>query len=207
MVQYTGDLKWSTTTSTPEPIAARRNSDAIPEMVTLRLELAQGEDMEDQTFVQLQQEGATAEFDMNVDMTKIINSGANIYTLVGTDRIQTAGNVLPFEETTVAVGVDIATAGEYTFRMPDGTEGMVVELIDYETNTTTNLLLDDYTVNLPTGSNETRFALSIKPEKTATSIESTTTPSDSNIRKFIIDGKLYLQKDGMLYDAQGKLMR
>ena len=207
MVQYTGDLIWSTTTSTPEPIAARRISDASPEMVTLRLELAQGEDMEDQTFVQLQQEGATAEFDMNVDMTKIINSGANIYTLVGTDRIQTAGNVLPFEETTVAVGVDIATAGEYTFRMPDGTEGMVVELIDYEANTTTNLLLDDYTVNLPAGSNETRFALSLKPEKTATSIESTTTPSDSNIRKFIIDGKLYLQKDGMLYDAQGKLVR
>ena len=207
MVQYEGDLIWSTTTSTPEPIAARRNSDAIPEMVTLRLELAQGEDMEDQTFVQLQQEGATAEFDMNVDMTKIINSGANIYTLTDSLKIQTAGNVLPFEETTVAVGVDIATAGEYTFRMPDGTEGMVVELIDYETNTTTNLLLDDYTVNLPTGSNETRFALSIKPEKTATSIESTTTPSDSNIRKFIIDGKLYLQKDGMLYDAQGHIVR
>ena len=207
MVQYTGDLIWSTTTSTPEPIAARRNSDAIPEMVTLRLELAQGEDMEDQTFVQLQQEGATAEFDLNVDMTKIINAGANIYTLTDSLKIQVAGNVLPFEETTVQVGVEIAAEGEYTFRMPDGTENMVVELIDYEANITTNLLLDDYTVNLPAGSNETRFALSLKPEKTATSIESTTAPSDSNIRKFIIDGKLYLQKDGMLYDAQGKLVR
>ena len=210
MVQFAGTINWSTTPPevSPAELAARRHSDDQPEKVVLRLELAQGEEVADRTFVQLQQEGATANFDLSLDLTKIVNIGvSNIYTLTDSLKIQTAGNVLPFEETTVAVGVDIATAGEYTFRMPDGTEGMVVELIDYETNTTTNLLLDDYTVNLPTGSNETRFALSLKPEKTATSIESTTTPSDSNIRKFIIDGKLYLQKDGMLYDAQGHIVR
>ena len=213
MVQFAGTIDWTSSTvvgATPtEPkLAARRYSDEQAEKLTLRLELAQADKKVDQTFVQLQEEGATANFDLSLDLTKIVNIGvSNIYTLTDSLKIQTAGNVLPFEETTVAVGVDIATAGEYTFRMPDGTEGMVVELIDYEANTTTNLLLDDYTVNLPTGSNETRFALSIKPEKTATSIESTTTPSDSNIRKFIIDGKLYLQKDGMLYDAQGHIVR
>ena len=209
MVQFAGNIDWSTQALAPTPaeLAARRNSDVKPEKVVLRLELAQGQEVADRTFIQLQQEGATADFDLSLDLSKIINAGSNIYTIVGEDRTPAAGNVLPFEETTVAVGVDIATAGEYTFRMPDGTEGMVVELIDYETNTTTNLLLNDYTVNLPAGSNETRFALSLKPEKAATSIESTTTPSDSNTRKFIIDGKLYLQKDGMLYDAQGKLVR
>ena len=212
MVQFAGTINWmsKTISNTPEAekLAAHSYSDDLPEKVVLRLELAQGEEVADRTFVQLQQEGATANFDLSLDLTKIVNIGvSNIYTLTDSLKIQTAGNVLPFEETTVAVGVDIATAGEYTFRMPDGTEGMVVELIDYETNTTTNLLLDDYTVNLPTGSNETRFALNLKPEKTATSIENTTTPSDSNIRKFIIDGKLYLQKDGMLYDAQGRCVQ
>ena len=69
------------------------------------------------------------------------------------------------EEAVVPVGVDIATAGEYTFRMPDGTEGMVVELIDYELETKTNLLLFDYTVTLPKGTNEGRFALHIQPSK------------------------------------------
>ena len=213
MVQFAGTIDWTSSkvigaTPTEPKLAARRYSDDQPEKVVLRLELAQGEEVADRTFVQMQQEGATANFDLSLDLTKIVNIGvSNIYTLTDSLKIQTAGNVLPFEETTVAVGVDIATAGEYTFRMPDGTEGMVVELIDYETNTTTNLLLDDYTVNLPAGSNETRFALSLKPEKTATSIESTTTPSDSNIRKFIIDGKLYMQKDGMLYDAQGHIVR
>jgi hypothetical protein len=213
MVQFAGNINWKSKTVSgvqpqPKELAARRNSDSQAEKLTLRLELAQADKKVDQTFVQLQEEGATANFDLSLDLTKIVNIGvSNIYTLTDSLKIQTAGNVLPFEETTVAVGVDIATAGEYTFRMPDGTEGMVVELIDYETNTTTNLLLDNYTVNLPAGSNEIRFALSLKPEKTATSIESTTTPSDSNIRKFIIDGKLYLQKDGMLYDAQGHIVR
>ena len=215
MVQFAGTIDWTSSTvvgATPtEPeLAARRYSDEQPEKVVLRLELAQGEEIADRTFVQMQQEGATANFDLSLDLTKIMNIGvSNIYTLTDSLKIQTAGNVLPFEETTVAVGVDIATAGEYTFRMPDGTEGMVVELIDYEANTTTNLLLDDYTVNLPTGSNETRFALSIKPEKTATNVGNIggTMNDSQGVRKFIIDGKLYLQKDGMLYDAQGHIVR
>ena len=211
MVQFAGKIDWSTQAVTaataPAELAARHNSDSQPEKVVLHLELAQSEEVADHTFIQLQQEGATTDFDLSLDLSKIINAGSNIYTIVGEDRTPAAGNVLPYEAAVVPVGLEIATAGEYTFRMPDGTEGMVVELIDYETNTTTNLLLDDYTVNLPAGSNETRFALSLKPEKTATSIESTTTPSDSNIRKFIIDGKLYLQKDGMLYDAQGHIVR
>ena len=210
MVQFAGTINWSTpAVVSPAELAARRNSDAEPEKRTLRLEIAQGEEIADQTFVQLQQEGATPEFDMNLDLTKIINSGANIYTLAGDARIQVAGNALPVAETTIPVGIQMATAGEYTFRMPDGTEGMVVELIDYEANTTTNLLLDDYTIDLPTGSNETRFALSIKPEKTATNVGNIggTMNDGQGVRKFIIDGKLYLQKDGMLYDAQGHLVR
>ena len=209
MVQFEGTINWKN-----EPqfgvhpqLAARRNSAAEDTKVELCLELAQGEVKADQTFIHLQEEGATADFDMNVDMCKILNAGANIYTLVGSQRIQTAGNALPLETTTVPVGVQIATAGEYTFRMPEGTDNTITELIDYETNTRINLMLSDYTVTLPAGTNEARFAISVRPEKVATNIENTTTPSDSNIRKFIIDGKLYMQKDGILYDAQGKLMR
>jgi len=173
------------------------------------LEIAQDDVMADQTFVQLQQEGATAEFDMNLDLTKIINSGANIYTLAGEQRIQSAGNALPMGEAVVPVGVQIAAEGEYTFRMPDGTEGMVVELIDYETNTRTNLLLSDYTTTLPAGSFENRFALIVKPDKVATDVEQIGEGVKNNeaAKKYIIDGKLYLQKGGLLYDAQGHIVR
>jgi hypothetical protein len=85
---------------------------------------------------------------------------------------------------------------------------MVVELIDYENNTTTNLLLSDYTTTLSAGECENRFMLHIQPEKSgiATYLEQITT-SDVNtnsVQKYLIDGHLYLKKDGILYDAQGR---
>ena len=207
MVQYTGTIKWSAKSVTPDQLAARRNGESeLPEKVVLGLELVQGEEKADQTFVQLQQEGATAEFDMNLDLTKIINSGANIYTLTN-DRIQAAGNALPMEESVVPVGVQIAAEGEYTFRMPDGTEGMVVELIDYETNTRTNLLLSDYIVTLPKGTSENRFALHIQPQKDAvTGVENIGDGVNNGeaVNKYLIDGKLIIRTAEGIFDAQGK---
>ena len=212
MVQFAGEINWMSKTvsavAPPASIAARHNSDSQAEKLTLRLELAQADKKVDQTFVQLQEEGATDDFDLSMDLTKIINKGSNIYTLVGTDRIQVAGNVLPMQEQTIPVGVVASTAGEYTFRMPDGTEGMIVELIDYVANTCTNLLLLDCTIELNAGTYENRFALHIQPEKSgvSTDIEQTTGGKCDNhgVQKYIIDGHLYLKKDGILYDAQGR---
>ena len=211
MVQFAGTIKWyENTVEFPKEMAARRNADNTnPELVSLRLEIAQGEEKADQTFVQLQQEGATSEFDMNLDLTKIINSGANIYTLAGEQRIQSAGNALPMEEALVPVGVQIAAEGEYTFRMPDGTEDMVVELIDYERDITTNLLLFDYTVTLPAGSNESRFALHIQPNKSGvtTGVENVGDKA-KGIEKYLIDGKLVIRTaEGAVYDAQGHVVQ
>ena len=207
MVQYAGTISWSAHSSIPEQIAARRNGESeLPEKVVLGLELVQGEEKADQTFVQLQQEGVTADFDMNIDLTKIINSGANIYTLTN-DRIQAAGNALPMEEAIVPVGVQIAAEGEYTFRMPDGTEGMVVELVDYETNTRTNLLLSDYIVTLPKGTSENRFALHIQPQKdVVTSLENIGEGVNNGeaVNKYLIDGKLIIRTAEGVFDAQGK---
>ena len=215
MVQFAGTIDWKNDpqfNNIPQQLAARRNSDTEPEKRTLRLEIAQGEEVADQTFIQLQQEGATAEFDMNLDLTKIINSGANIYTLAGEQRIQSAGNALPMGEAIVPVGVKIDAEGEYTFRMPDGTEGMVVELIDYERDMTTNLLLFDYTVTLPAGSNESRFALHIQPNKSGvtTGVEEAypqPLPKGKGT-KFLIDGKLVIRTaEGAVYDAQGHVVQ
>lgn len=211
MVQFAGTINWrlkEVIFNENQQLAARRNADNTePEKVSLRLEIAQDEVMADQTFVQLQQEGATAEFDMNLDLTKIINSGANIYTLAGEQRIQSAGNALPMGEVVVPVGVKIATEGEYTFRMPDGTEGMVVELIDYETNTRTNLLLSDYTITLSAGSYENRFALHIQPQKDVTTGVGNVGDKVKGIEKYLIDGKLIIRTaEGAVYDAQGRRM-
>ena len=214
MVQYEGNLTWKSVVNeeTPQGLAARQNADYTTQEHNLRLELQQKGTELDRTFITMQEDDVTAAFDFNYDLCKVNNGGANIYSLIATDTypIQVAGNVLPVENNVIPVGVIIRTAGEYTFAMPDGTDGIVVELIDYEANTTTNLLFNDYTVSLPKGTFENRFALSVKPDKTATSVENifdNAKGDETSVRKFIIDGVLYMQKDGVLYDAQGHIVR
>ena len=204
MVQFAGTITWSPINETvPEPLAAPRRAQAERSSVTMRLELANTEgEKQDQTFVALDEDGTTT-FDQNKDLNKVFNSGKpNIYTL--SEGIPFAGNTLPMEEVIVPVGVKIATEGEYTLRMPDGTEGMVVELIDYETNTRTNLLLDDYTITLSAGSYENRFALNIQPQKDVVTGVGNVGDEAKGIEKYLIDGKLIIRTaEGAVYDAQG----
>ena len=209
MVQYTGGLSWTkivntTGSVTPKSLAAKTDEEA-DKKVMLRLELQQAGNTIDKTYVQLRNDKGTKGFDMSLDLTKIINAGANIYSIV--DNHEMAGNAIPKDETVLPLGVVITAAGDYTFAMPQGTEGMLVELIDYETGECTNLLMSDYTVNMPAGTNNTRFALRLVPEKVATSVGDITGGSNDNVRKLLIDGVLYLITDGSIYDAQGKLVR
>ena len=209
MVQFAGTITWSPINETvPEPLAAPRRAQAARSSVTMRLELANIDlEKQDQTFVALDEKGTTS-FDQNKDLNKVFNSGkANIYTL--SEGIPFAGNTLPMDETVVPVGVQIAAEGEYTFRMPDGTEGMVVELVDYETNTRTNLLLSDYIVTLSKGTSENRFALHIQPQKdVVTSLENIgengkVKTENGKPNKYLIDGKLIIRTAEGIFDAQG----
>ena len=211
MVQYHGKINWESVVNTGDGsvtqkgLAAKTDEDA-DKNIMLRLELQQAGSTIDKTYVQLRNDKGTKGFDMSLDLTKIINAGANIYSIV--DNHEMAGNAIPKEETVLPLGVVITAAGEYTFAMPNGTEGMIVELIDYEQGTSTNLLVGDYTVNMPVGTNNTRFALRLKPDKVATSVEDITSgTNDNNVRKLLIDGVLYLVKDGAVYDAQGHCVR
>ena len=207
MVQFAGTINWQAKTM-PAQLAARRTG-STPSQYDLRLELAQGEET-DQTFVQLKEADVTAEFDMNVDMTKIFNSGMNIYTLTGSNAIQVAGNALPMEKATVPVGVRVATAGEYTFRMPDGTDGIAVTLVDNATGTHTNMLMSEYTVTLNAGTIENRFYLVVDPDRTATSVENIGEEAKGDkakgVEKFLIDGKLFIRTADGIFDAKGQRM-
>ena len=205
MVQYAGEINWSATTSfEPKQLAARRNADYEEKVYNLGLQLLQNGKTLDQTFIRMQEDNATADFDMNLDLTKIINAGANIYSLAGEEMIELAGNVLPVEDAVVPLGVVCAQAGNYTFSMPAGTADVVVELIDYVENTCTNLLLSDYVVSIPAGTHKNRFALSVKPSKVVTSVESTTDDAAAGLKKYIINGQLVIQRDGQLYNAIGE---
>lgn len=206
MVQFAGTIDWGAKTAvSPAAIAARKNA-ASKDQYTLRLVLQQEGKDQDQTFIRLLAGGATNEFDMNVDLSKIINHGANIYSLIGKE--EAAANVLPIEESIIPIGLDIAKTGTYTFAMPDGTDGITAILIDYETQTEHNLLTTEYTVDLNEGINNKRFALRVVPNQVATNIESLFDKNcNQNVQKYIINGKLFIKNNGHIYDIQGRQVK
>ena len=210
MVQYGGELYWENIVQedwSTNNIAARKDVDNQKEY-NLRLEVQKNGTELDRTFVKLQEDDVTALFDFNYDLCKITNAGANIYSFTSdATPIKVAGNVLPLtQDIVIPVGVVIDQAGDYTFSMPDGTAGIEVQLIDYQTNEKTNLLFGDYTINLPKGTFDNRFALLINPDKTATSVDNIGAEAEG-VKKYIIDGQLYLQQGSALYDAQGHTVR
>ena len=208
MVQYNGNVTWTASGSPVSPIVARRTYET-PKDVEFRLEIQQDDKMIDQTFINMSDdEEVSAGFAFNEDLTKEFNSRkANIYTLIN-GIMTVAGNTMPMSEqmTIVPVGVTISTTGDYTFAMPDGTDGIGVTLVDNETGIRTSLSALSYTINLEAGDYKERFFLEISPIKnTPTGVE---TISDeglevSGARKVMIDGILYIVKDGRMYDARG----
>ena len=216
LVQYAGtSIYWSQVNVTPASIVARERK--APTNVEFRIELQKAGEKADQTFVRLtEDENVTNGFDFNYDLSKEFNKNqANIYTLVTTVKegaasvTQSAANVLPMTEqtTVIPVGVKIATTGDYTFAIPEGTAGVGVTLIDNETGIRTSLSALDYTINLSAGTYENRFVLEISPIKQMpTDIESVS-DQHSAVRKVMIDGILYIVKDGKVFDAHGNRVK
>ena len=87
--------------------------------------------------------------------------------------------------------------------MPDGTKGVGVTLVDTEANVRTSLSALDYTVSLEAGEYTGRFVLEISAiQNMPTDIEAVSV-QPSEVRKVMIDGRLYIVKDGKIYDARG----
>ncbi len=211
VVQYCGNVTF-TTSATPAPasVAARTYAEE-PIDVDFRLELNKDGVVEDQTFVSLSNaENASADFEFGEDLSKEFNTNrANIYTFIGTEWV--AGNTLPMtnQTTIVPVGVKIAADGEYTFSIPEGTYGVGITLIDNEAGARVNLGLMDYTVTLNAGQIDDRFVLEISPiSQISTGVELLNGENGENgVRKVLIDNILYIVKDGVVYDAQGKRLQ
>ena len=210
LVQYSGTtITWNAVSASPSPIVARRQTAEDIHFAEFNLHLMNGEESLDHTYVRLtDDEDASEDFEFGHDLCKEFQNGANIYTMI--DQLQVAGNSLPLNTTgttIVPVGVKIAANGEYTFSMPDGTSGIGVVLVDKVLNTRTNLSVFDYTVTLPAGTHNGRFELEISPvHGSTTGIE--TVSGDGletrGARKVMIDGLLYIVKDGKIFDAQGR---
>ena len=205
-VQYCGNVTWETSVS---PTAAPQRNTEYRGEYEFCLEVRQDEQMIDRTFVRLSDdENVTTGFEFGEDMTKQFNSRkANIFTIAGNTSL--GGNSLPLsttQTTVVPVGVSVKNTGDYTFAIPEGTEGIGVTLVDNETGVRTSLSALSYTVNLQPGDYTGRFVLEISPiAQTPTGVETVTGEGlpVTGVRKVMIDGILYIVKDGKMYDARG----
>lgn len=213
MVQYYGKVTWSAHSGSPYPIVARSTYSEKPKEVEFCIELTQNETMLDRTFINLSDdEAVSAGFAFNEDMTKEFSGNKPaIYTFIDTDVVA-AGNTLPMsdQKTIVPLGVETKQAGDYTIAIPNGTNGVGVTLIDEETGVHTSLSALDYTINLPAGKHDNRFFLEISPIKTTpTGIEDVQGDNvqSAKVHKVMIDGILYIVKDGKIFDARGARLR
>jgi hypothetical protein len=216
LVQYAGTINWHN--KALSSVAARRAAAAEEkDKWTLDLHIAQDGNDADHTYIEFRDD-VTDAYDMNNDLVKNANGNQTIvYTLLeraymsdpdATVPVRMGANCLavPAADKTVAVGLIANKAGEYTFSMPEGTDGMDVTLIDYELNSETNLSLGDYTAVLEKGTCDARFALRINGKNTVTSLEGCNGSElrSAEAEKVMINGNLYIRQNGHSYDAQGK---
>ncbi|MBR3407247.1 MAG: hypothetical protein IKG86_00200 [Paludibacteraceae bacterium] len=207
LIQNPNQIVWANVSKPTYSAVVTRTRDAEAEREWKLTLTNNNEELLDQAFVRMSDnEAVTANFDFGQDLVKEWNEDANIYTFVGPEQV--AANSMPFSDQTtiVPVGVKIAADGEYTFAMPEGTNGTGVYLIDNIAGTRTNLALTDYTVNLAAGTYDGRFSLEISPiAQTPTDIDNVEGDNvqGTKVRKVMVDGILYIVKDGQVFDARG----
>ena len=209
-VQWAGDITWTTNAANDKwkdtPVAAPRRAKAEgSNNYLIRLNVEFNGKLSDWTFVRLEDE-ANDDFVLREDMFKMYNNGIpNIYTFAGSYDV--AYNAVPVKNQIIPMGVLIRKNGTYTFSMPSNFSGTVT-LIDNFSQTRTNLALEDYEVYLEKGTIDDRFELEINIQNAPTAIDGASdgkgSLKDGKAHKFIMNDLLYILKDGVLYDAQGR---
>lgn len=207
LIQNGNEIHWeAVNTNKPASIIARDQTENVSNY-EWKIALLRNDAPADHTFIRMtDNESVTSAFDFHQDLSKEFNYGANIYTLVGYERL--AANSLPMSDSTtiIPLGVSAQEAGDYTIAMPEGVENIGITLVDNETGIHTNLSAgQEYTLTLNKGICENRLFIEVSPiQQSTTDLEYTTEDTrEQTTRKMLIDGMLYLIRDGVIYDAQG----
>lgn len=208
LTQIKSAIVWTAVSAKPSSIVARRARKEADNEHEWRIELRQDTTFLDQTYVRMTNlEQVTDSFDFGQDLVKELNSRSNIYTFIGYEKVAANSMTVHTDQTTVIpVGANIRADGEYTFAMPEGTNGVGITLIDTEANVRTSLSALDYTVTLSAGEYTNRFFLEISPvQNTPTDLGNVQGDNvqGTKARKVMVDGILYIVRDGKMYDARG----
>lgn len=190
--------------------APKREQENMPTVKT-GIILSDGEKSDKTTFLISDKYSAT-NYEINADLEKMFGNAFTLstYSMIGNTKF--AYNALSTQEAQQAIplGVRIPADGEYTFSLnPQYAEANIerLDLIDYVASETTNLMTDSYTFTMTQGENTARFALNVTMrQETPTDIETVSGEGleVSGARKMIINDKLYILREGVMYDATGK---
>ncbi len=170
----------------------------------------------DQTCVRIRPD-FTDEYQLGYDLDKFVT----FYTSRPQVYMKTPSYRLAFQAVSdevakssfLPMGVYCYQAGTYTFalneRFPTD-EVEAVYLFDKQTGVTTNLLYDTYSFSATKQVyTNTRFSLNVivnrRAPQTATGMETTHAPNEV-VRKILINGHVYIQRGGVIYDVTGKQM-
>lgn len=209
-VQFAGTITWQqyTQSETLKP-APRYAPQTTRKPAEFRIDLKDLNDNElDRTFVALSPIG-TEGFDLNLDLTKIDVQHPMIYTI--SENTDYAGNTLPLNTDTVALVVKTGMGGSYTIALPNENDDYDVVLVDKFEQQVNVLTPEGYPIQVEPGITRNRFYLvfapktgTSQPDGPTTNLQKTAT--DTNVRKVLINGKIYIVRDNRLYDITGKIL-
>ena len=209
-VQFAGTITWQQYTQSETPkLAPRYAPQTTRKPAEFRIDLKDLNDNElDRTFVALSPIG-TEGFDLNLDLTKIDVQHPMIYTI--SENTDYAGNTLSLNTDTVALVVKTSTGGSYTIALPNENNDYDVVLVDKFEQQVNVLTLEGYPIQVEPGITRNRFYLvfapktgTSQPDGPTTNLQKTAT--DTNVRKVLINGKIYIVRDNRLYDITGKIL-
>ena len=161
----------------------------------------------------------TSEFDLNGDFTKMMNStNFNIYGVHPDDHLSFVAVDNITAQTSIALGYQVPAGGEYWLQLSDkdyvmaeAIDGLYITDHEVSPEITTNLLDEPYQFSVGQAeTNDTRFTLTVKLKpQNATDVEIVDDGQLNNAEpmKFLWHEKLYILRNGVIYDATGKKVR
>ena len=214
----TGNLTFLTAdqaASSSLPIYAPKREKANMPTVKTGIILSDGEKSDQTTFL-VSDKYSAMDYEINADLEKLFGNGYTLatYSLSGETRL--AYNALSNADVAniIPIGYRAPAEGEYTFSInPSYAENGAFEsvnLIDYETGIVTNLSQSSYTFSTERTQNDVRFALNVVPrQETPTDLEDVQGDDvqGARVRKLLIGDKLFIIRDGVMYDATGKKVK
>ncbi|MBR2165625.1 MAG: InlB B-repeat-containing protein, partial [Paludibacteraceae bacterium] len=182
----------------------------------LHLDVKDGNGVGDHTSVFVHPDRFEATYETGIDVAKqsLTASRAILYSSHAYGDMAFAGVSDSLLEKGVALTVYSPKEQELTISMRNNNRLnrlAAVWLIDYEKGMTTDLLWNDYTFDAVSGTMSGRFILqgAFFAPGVATDLDNIQGDNIQNTkaRKVIIDQKMYIQINGRLYDANGKLLK